>query len=561
MKKTIFSVLLVCFVVIVLELMSALVFIAATGKFPFYSAFLERQQKAAHIVGEEPVGIQATGDDSWSIHPYFGYTLDPANPPWWFDGVDDYGFTNLEEPPIQKRSKDKVLVGVFGGSVSHQTARLGRKEIENALHRVEGWEHKEIVVLRYGIGGFKQPQPLLVMTYLLSLGAEFDVVLLVDGFNEIVLPPVGNTPYKTFPFFPVYWQLRLSSGLDPAVVKIVGRMNVRQETRQSLAGLMAQTPLHYSMTLNTAWFFVDRWLDASIAGLQAEFHARKDKAVSYAQTGPPFEFRDNEELYDKLARHWRDCSLQMRRLAESTGARFFHFLQPNQYLPGSKPLSNEEANDFYDQNSIYKQHVVKGYPYLQHYGLELIREGVNYYDMSDVFKDVEATVYSDDCCHFSMHGAAMLTEAMMEHVSEYYQETGFKGDPVLPRKKADTAFSLDTVNGKPYHLLDSDAPLQRYKKACDGFTLTGWAVDDLADKPASGVDVILDGKVYPAEYGIARTDIAKERNKPEHENCGFLLRLSPMETDTGTHSLFLKIYAANKEYYYRFGPFKFILEK
>jgi hypothetical protein len=32
----------------------------------------------------------------------------------------------------------------------------------------------------------------------------------------------------------------------------------------------------------------------------------------------------------------------MARLAEANGARYLHFLQPNQYLEGSKPISDEE---------------------------------------------------------------------------------------------------------------------------------------------------------------------------------------------------------------------------
>jgi len=34
--------------------------------------------------------------------------------------------------------------------------------------------------------GFKQPQQLQVLTYFLSVGQEFDMVVNIDGFNDVV---------------------------------------------------------------------------------------------------------------------------------------------------------------------------------------------------------------------------------------------------------------------------------------------------------------------------------------------------------------------------------------
>ena len=42
------------------------------------------------------------------------------------------------------------------------------------------------------------------------------------------------------------------------------------------------------------------------------------------------------------ARVWYRDSLLLAGLAELGRADYYHFLQPNQYAPGSKPLSPEE---------------------------------------------------------------------------------------------------------------------------------------------------------------------------------------------------------------------------
>lgn len=44
-----------------------------------------------------------------------------------------------------------------------------------------------MTVLNLGQGGWKQPQQLLALNYFLSLGQRFDVIVNLDGFNEIAL--------------------------------------------------------------------------------------------------------------------------------------------------------------------------------------------------------------------------------------------------------------------------------------------------------------------------------------------------------------------------------------
>ena len=40
--------------------------------------------------------------------------------------------------------------------------------------------------------GYKQPQQLLVPTYFLSIGQVFDLVVNIDGFNEVALSSVNH---------------------------------------------------------------------------------------------------------------------------------------------------------------------------------------------------------------------------------------------------------------------------------------------------------------------------------------------------------------------------------
>ena len=43
------------------------------------------------------------------------------------------------------------------------------------------------------------------------------------------------------------------------------------------------------------------------------------------------------------ARTWAESSFQMHAVASAKGIRYFHFLQPNQYIEGTKPMSDGGA--------------------------------------------------------------------------------------------------------------------------------------------------------------------------------------------------------------------------
>lgn len=98
----------------------------------------------------------------------------------------------------------------------------------------------------------------------------------------------------------------------------------------------------------------------------------------------------------------------MHRVSEGAGIRYFHFLQPNQYVGGSKPLSDEERRIAFAPNDPYANYVRLGYPYLREDGLELARRGVRFHDLTHIFAGDAATRYSDTCCHLTKAANELL---------------------------------------------------------------------------------------------------------------------------------------------------------
>jgi hypothetical protein len=60
-----------------------------------------------------------------------------------------------------------------------------------------------------------------------------------------------------------------------------------------------------------------------------------------------------------------------------------------------------------------------GYPLLIAKGRELVGSGVNFFDATMVFSQVEETVYCDDCCHFNPRGNQIVADYIMQAIKRH----------------------------------------------------------------------------------------------------------------------------------------------
>jgi hypothetical protein len=81
--------------------------------------------------------------------------------------------------------------------------------------------------------GWKQPQQPLALSYFLSLGAKYDVVMNLDGFNELALPFLNNLRAGVYPFFPRLWNLYSSRLLsDTIILQSAEAIRLRQKEQE-----------------------------------------------------------------------------------------------------------------------------------------------------------------------------------------------------------------------------------------------------------------------------------------------------------------------------------------
>ncbi|MBK8979136.1 MAG: hypothetical protein IPM29_24845 [Planctomycetes bacterium] len=404
-----FSVILLAVLVVALELLSLAAFPLVLHR-GFHRAELAAQRAAAmQVAWQATDGADPRDQPREILHPYLGYVTNPALP-----SVGEEGF-HCEPPALRHRSAGQVLIGIFGGSVARDFAQDGGTEpLGRALGQLDEYAGRELVFLNYAIGGYKQPQQYFALSYLLALGGELDVVVNLDGFNEIALHREANGRTGVAPIFPRAWAARVRTVDDVAAQRLAGTIGLAQERRAAWARWFDAAPLRWSVTASLVWSLYDRARDSELVRLQGRLQTLRT-AESWVVTGPrTIRGVGGGAVDEELVAIWTRCSIQMHRLCRANGIRYIHALQPNQYLPGSKPMGEEERRVAIHPDCYHARSVPACYPMLSAAGAEQLRigAGVAFYDLTMVFRDVEEPLYCDICCHLVRRGNELLGAAL-----------------------------------------------------------------------------------------------------------------------------------------------------
>lgn len=414
-KRVIFSISLVVFSIIILEIAIHLLYFALKHEiFPLssYSRAIDKialqhlspQKKTItgelDVISEHHVEI---------IHPYLGFVRDPEKTP----NTSFLGFPQEYDNPFDMNNNGSITIAIFGGSFAEGVCQNGRSTITAAL----GDKGINAKILTFAMGGYKQPQQLMTLAYLLSHGAQIDVVLNIDGFNEVALPQAENLPKGVNPFYPRDWYFRTVQINDQNSLRLMGKVLSWKDERQQWASWFQKVP-RLSIICNIIWKTRDSVLEKKIWDTINRIRLSKPALENrFLITGPDMGIHSEDELYTKIAEHWQSCSFLMNAVCDSRDIDYIHMLQPNQYFERGKVLTKEEHTLAYRENHPYRPGVVKGYPKLIEKSVDLIEQGINFHDLTMIYYDTKKTIYKDDCCHPNEFGYSIVSEYIAEAVA------------------------------------------------------------------------------------------------------------------------------------------------
>ncbi len=304
-------------------------------------------------------------------------------------------FLDPAEPPAD----DQLAVGIFGGSVADAFGDHLQHTV--SAHGVaRDWEARtgrQVIIRSLGHDGMAQPGQL----NMLHLHAQsIDVAIFLDGFNEAMeweLPGCAGAAR--------FWQ---GYEGDPG--------QVFAPLRESLEPLraMADQSLYGVFQFSALFRIYLRHVD----------HTRRNRVLDY-MTGVGLDTVDAARPAhgpDSVAPVWADCVNRSAEYAERLGVRAFFFLQPNQHVSGSKPLSVQELalideGEYCDPEERARFSTVDGvYGDMREAIGELRADGIRVTALSWLFREVTHTVYRAGCCHCNDRGNDRMAAAILDVV-------------------------------------------------------------------------------------------------------------------------------------------------
>jgi hypothetical protein len=357
-----------------------------------------------------------------AIHPYLGYVADPERDPMAKEKrrskqAIDFGFAGNVEDLFLPDDPDSVVVVIVGGSVAHTFADVGRGALMKRLEDSDRFGGKSIHIVSLANPGYKQPQQLFALNYFLSLGMRMDVVINLDGFNEIALPPTENVVTGVFPFYPRSWNIRVDR-LDADARLLQAELTLLERQRLTRARAFSGAVASRSMSANLLWKLWDLRSEHASQRMQAELlEHQKNAKSSYQARGPARAYRNEAALYADLVAQWKRSTRLMHAVCAALGIEYFHFLQPNQYVPDSKPMGDFERRLAIYPEHPYREPVLLGYPLLLEAGAELQAEGIPFFDLTRIFVTDKKPAYQDQCCHLNRRGNAAMAFRISDQIN------------------------------------------------------------------------------------------------------------------------------------------------
>ncbi|AFZ05044.1 hypothetical protein Osc7112_0436 [Oscillatoria nigro-viridis PCC 7112] len=397
--------------------------------------FYTRTKTKEKVVEDiERVGIRLDESIVERLHPLFGYVLKQGA----FTNeklklkVNKEGFFSLYEYPFIKTNKNQVIIGVFGGSVANNFAvdEYVTRRLSNKLKTYPEFANKEIIVLNFGNGGYKQPQQLLILNYFLALGQELDLVINIDGFNEVALSNLNNKAQVEIGMPSVQHIQPLTglanNNLSPDAMRSIVQIN---ETKKQLkAGIdklqTCQLALCHAVTSLQVKQLVNNYQQAVVKYDRQIKQSNPNTANSGIVYIPKADFvLQDAAAFDKMASMWYQSSIGMNQILSSRKIKYFHFIQPNQYYPTKRAFTAKENEIAIDQKSPYIEGVKKGYPVLLSKVDDLQKAGVNVFSAVNILDNTKETVYKDACCHYNSVGDEVLANYVSSSIIKVVRES------------------------------------------------------------------------------------------------------------------------------------------
>ncbi len=380
LKRITFSVVLLVIVLLVCEL-SAKAVVHLALKIP--------DHQYTKYYRDDPNLALLTWTMAYQQHPFFAY--------------ESARVRELEKLLGQSGGNDKFVIGVFGGSVAQQFgnyARQNPQQFSRLREVVPSVGDRQIQIADFGMGGGRQPQQFIMSAFFID---RLDMIINLDGFNEVRFRPLLPVYPLEFPELSLKFYNRADGGTIYSVIGRVGRWVYR-----TMNGVALRVPgVSRSSLYFAVWKVARGGLYRSVRWAEQEYYKAtvgKEQSAAGSEISP-------SELLNEQLKIWAKYTILQHEVATAFNKPVFFFLQPNQYLEGSKQLSDDELSRAFDKGRAQEVH--EKMLALRARVAALQAAGLPAFDLTQVYSDVHDAIYVDTCCHVNERGNAIMAEAIV----------------------------------------------------------------------------------------------------------------------------------------------------
>lgn len=385
MKKNIFRLVSIITSLLSIEIICATVLYLVYGYYPYkYNAAIKDIQGRINDV---------TYANPWKEYPYLGY----KNP---------HSMEELSSMINGTKPSSEYWVGIFGGSVAEIFAKNQQavEDLEKSLSTLSQTKGRKVRVINLAMGGFKQPQQMIGFAL---FGEPLDLAINIEGSNEVSDFLFADHIPRDFPVTSLRYHYNGPGRGYLQISRLVAELLDKLYFHQPFQ------PFRYSSATMT---LMARTLSLSLAHLSNYlFNEFQEKYCREIHCYPQRE-HENERLIQQWEKDVKDQFL----LSRLSKVPLFIFIQPSQYVEGSKKFSDWELKNAID--SSRSQHLTPRYQMLLAKSHQLREKGLQIHDLVNIFEHRTDTIYTDSCCHFNDIGNQLMSKRIFQVISSHFPQ-------------------------------------------------------------------------------------------------------------------------------------------
>ncbi|RKZ76893.1 MAG: hypothetical protein DRQ57_01900 [Gammaproteobacteria bacterium] len=368
-----------------------------------------------------------------ALHPYFGWInvpnkkfneidtvlnrIDPYHNTY---STNNWGFPSSFDYPYI-RQPDDFLVFILGGSVA---AYFGIVEGSHFVKKLkEIGIKKSIKLINLASFGYKQPQQLNVFLHAIVSGMKPDLVINIDGFNEIGLGYSNKVHYSMNPVYPSghHWfsnifELSNELGSRKDIVKLLANKYSLNEMELRLYKYL--TKFSGSNIVRIVLLTIYDYMKVQEAKIEESISIKASSSSNITKNFYSSVYQSDTNFHSSceyLVSIWRNSVNLIDNVCDKMGCFFVEVAQPTfSYKYSKDVLTANEKSSF--SHGTWDQGIKSCYGILEKDIGIMKTKGLNTLNLIRVFKSINSDIFVDQV-HFNKKGYDIFSNKIIDYLS------------------------------------------------------------------------------------------------------------------------------------------------